>query len=254
MKPQARTRGPKAPLWRRIAWWQATISILFALPTIISIISFVLLRSHPDYWKEQQKQRTAESIDILTDRGMSLERRVTDEITRVNLLAAPGGDVRTLRVPTADANAWLATRLTPWLENRQITLPPELRDPMVAVRGQSLIIAFAAGPPESAQIVSIELSLSVLEDGRLRVRVEGLRSGRLPVPEFIVRKIASALPASQARAVQTLFQALDGIEIEPRFHLDESRDSKLRSLTFSPEEVTLAFQTLPRPPRQSHRP
>lgn len=254
MKTPARTLKSKAPLWRRIAWWQATLTVLFALPTIISILSFVLLRSHPDYWKEQQKLRTTTPTEFLAERGMSFERRVTDEITRVNLLAAPGSDVRTLRLTAAEANAWLVTRLGPWLENRQITLPPELRDPMVAVRGQSLILAFAVGQPDAFQVVSVDVGLTLLDDGRLRVQVKRIYSGLLPLPEFFIRRIGSALPNSQAKAVQTFFQALDGFEFEPRFHLDESRDSKLRSLTYSPDEVTITLQTLPRPPRQGRGP
>ncbi len=254
MKPQARTRRPKVPLWRRIAWWQATLTVLFALPTILSITSLVLLRSHPDYWKEQQKLRATTPAEFLAERGMSFERRVTDEITRVNLLAAPGGDVRTLRLTAAEANAWLATRLGPWLENRQITLPSELRDPMVAVQGQSLILAFAVGQPDSFQVVSVHVGLILLEDGRLRVQVQRIRSGLLPVPKFFLRRIGSAMPNSQAKAVQAFFQALDGFEFEPRFHLDESRDSKLRSITYSPDEVTITLQTLPRPPRHGRGP
>lgn len=250
MTPEARSNRPKASRRWRIAWWQTTLTILFALPTIISIVSLVLLRSHPGYWTQQQKMRAAVPVEVLSERGMSLERRITDEITRVNLLAAPGGDVRTLRVTTDEANAWLATRLKPWLENREITLPPELRDPMIAVQGQSLVLAFAVGQPDAFQVVSVDLGLKMLDDGRLRVQVQRLRSGLFPLPEFFVRRIASALPNSQAKAVQTFFQALDGFEFEPKFHLDESRDSKLRSLLIAPEEVTITLETLSRGPRR----
>ncbi|MBN1341441.1 MAG: hypothetical protein JXQ73_02110 [Phycisphaerae bacterium] len=85
-----------------------------------------------------------------------------------------------------DLNAWLVARDRIWPASKR-WIPKQIMDPMIVFENGDIVLAGTWCGPGPRTIVSVRLRPERVED-RLRVRVEGVRCGALPVPLALIRR------------------------------------------------------------------
>jgi hypothetical protein len=76
-------------------------------------------------------------------------------------------------------NGWLATQLS---ENAGAQLPPNFRDPRVAIGRDLLTLGFRTSSGGVETVISVDAAVSLTEDGAIAIRMISVRAGALPLP------------------------------------------------------------------------
>ena len=185
--------------------------LLLAL-AVVGVVTILLAgaahaRRDPAWWREPEVSQAAEL------RGESFEHAVLAQLTRVRETNAAWS----VSLSESDVNAWLATRLRPWLANRNAAskLPAD-----VTVQVQFQAGGMLAGVRTRGEVIWCEV-VPVVSDGKLRLDVRSAAVGRLPVPiAQVAGRLASDSELSDLLAGKALAEAavkVDGkrqVEIE----------------------------------------
>ncbi len=87
-------------------------------------------------------------------------------------------------------NGWLATQL---VEFSGTQLPPNIRDPRVAITPGVLTLGFRTKANGIDMVVSAAAHVSMTEDGNVAIRLDSVRAGALPLPALqFADELASA--------------------------------------------------------------
>jgi hypothetical protein len=155
--------------------------LLLVLLCGVGAALYALSRREPEWW-----YRPDAGTPLAAER---VENQVVSELS----LARPAqetGPYRsggwTLEVTQAEANAWLATRLRLWVENRGGRWPAQVEGVSVAFRPGRVLLGVKLGEGYGGRVVSGAASPEVREDGSVWLRVEGVSLGGLPVPANVV--------------------------------------------------------------------
>jgi hypothetical protein len=76
-------------------------------------------------------------------------------------------------------NGWLATQLT---ENAGAELPPNFRDPRIAITRDLLTLGFRTTSGGVETVISVDAAVSLTDDGAIAIRLISVRAGALPLP------------------------------------------------------------------------
>ncbi len=139
-----------------------------------------------------------------------LENQVVSELS----LARPAerlGPYRsgewTLEVTEEEANAWLATRLRAWVENRAGRWPGEVEGVRAAFRPGMVLLGARLDESYGGRVVSGAAVPRIEPGGALWLRTEGMSLGGLPLPSgVLLDRLRSMVHAGGAEVVA----ALDG--------------------------------------------
>ncbi|VAX41129.1 hypothetical protein MNBD_PLANCTO03-1538 [hydrothermal vent metagenome] len=228
---------------RRIARrWIIGVGVAVVLTaSVLVLLSIGLVRMAPAWW------RTTHPDDPATIRAAEdIENDVVNVIYEVREAPAETWTV-VLRAP--DANAWLNTRLTPWLLNAdaEFVWPEEISDLQVEFDEGLIHLGVRIDDGENSQILSATLRPFFDDKGALWVRAESAYVGRLPIPADWVVGRADAhwpdvLPARLLEEPLTrhLLGALTGktpLAADPVFDLGDGR--RVRLLGLAPEQGKL---------------
>lgn len=80
---------------------------------------------------------------------------------------------------TEQINGWLATQLAEFSGKE---LPPNIRDPRVAIAPGVLTLGFRTKSNGVDTVVSVDAHVSLTEDGAVAIRLDSVRAGALPLP------------------------------------------------------------------------
>ncbi len=189
---------------REIAARRRTIVVrvvlgVLALIALTGATVYFLWRMEPGYWQKNQAFVNSHDDATLEQAADAMERRILTGLsdpmppamTGNPSLPAPANSlVRTVHLSLDEMNAWLAANLDAWAANQNIHLPPQLSHYMISTEGDRLVLACQVDMPPISQVMSMVVSLRVLDDGKARVRVEGFRGGCLPLPaQFIAQRL-----------------------------------------------------------------
>ena len=130
----------------------------------------------------------ADDPDALA-RGEQVEFRLVEEFQ----LIRPDSTAWRLRIRDRDVNAWLATRLIPWLRHeRDLEWPPDWSRPQVRFAADGVRVAARVRDLWGRdRVVSWGLRVHI-RDGVLSVEPGTIHLGRLPLP-FVHRRVESML-------------------------------------------------------------
>ncbi len=167
------------------------------------LLAMGLAGERPGWWRDidpQDKEVAAAALRVENGAATQLTQIRTAES---NAMGGAGSGVSkpwTIRVSSADANAWLAARLRPWLESQdlQVRWPEDLR--AIEVRfdsgridvGASIRAREQPGQSASEQVLSTTLQPEFRADGALWLPATGTSIGRLSVPASWVLSRAAA--------------------------------------------------------------
>lgn len=76
-------------------------------------------------------------------------------------------------------NGWLATQLTEFSGQE---LPPNIRDPRVAISPCTLTLGFRTSSNGVDTVVSVNAKVSLTEEGAVAIRLDSVHAGALPLP------------------------------------------------------------------------
>jgi hypothetical protein len=76
-------------------------------------------------------------------------------------------------------NGWMATKL---IENAGGELPPNFRDPRIAITRDLLSLGFCTTSGGVETVISVDAAVSVTDDGTVAIRLISVRAGALPLP------------------------------------------------------------------------
>lgn len=149
---------------------------------------------------------------------------------------------RTLHLHPADVNAWLQTRLQDWLANQGLHLPRQVSDPMITIENGKPVVAFELHARHIDNVISVVLDPHLTAGGRLSVRVDSIRGGRLPMPaDQLIAKARKLAPGHDADINRALSILEGGKTFEPVVKLD-SRQVRLVALAIHKNSIDLTIR------------
>ncbi len=209
---------PKVPdaLSPRLRRWALVIlpGSMLLIGTLI-LIALGLAGARPGWWHElDPKNQQVAAAALRVENGAATQ---LTQIRRTDTGAGAGGgaqasDPWTISISSADANAWLAARLRPWLESQSaaFTWPEELRGVEVRFDGGRIDVGASvgtrngighSGAPGEEQVITASLRPEFREGGSLWLPAARTAIGRLSVPpSWMLSRAAPAADRAAARA------------------------------------------------------
>lgn len=139
------------------------------------------LSSVPPRWYQPPDAHDAEANEL----AALVEHRLAEEMHRIRDDNAPWQ----LRIREEQINAWLATRMSRWLEHEHgMEWPSQLGTPQVRFDRETISIALPAefeqlDDKKGVRARAITLTLTpYLDESEIRFKLIGIRIGRLPSP------------------------------------------------------------------------
>ena len=232
---------PTAGLRRRTRRRQIGLIVLVLLLIGAALLAraYVLWRSTPKYWDENQTFLQTAGVNALAAMADSLQARTIAEVTDAGPDGATEGYLdkdRTLHITFAELNAWLATRLESTLGGRNGLVPPQVQDCMIGVENNNLIVACRLSSGDVDQVLSASFSLA-FQDGKAVLNLGSVRAGRLPLPTgFVVHQIERHSGAAR------IAEILNGAPFDPVQKLD-ARQVRLVGYQIRDHGLDLTFRT-----------
>lgn len=237
---------------------------LILLALILSVTAagwfYWLWQSEPEYWDRQQRFLEKHPSQERLAMAQSVETRVLQELdstaapgsnTEQNQAEPPGDSSspgtqtkapadepdapRQISFTVEEVNAWLDQRLEHWARTRGLNIPEFVKEPMIAIEDQKLVVAFHLDKPPIDQVVSVVTSVE-LKGGKAVLAVEGVRGGRFNVPGVKAASEAIKTGASGselAEVAQKIVEVFDGKSFEP---VIERNGQKLEVIDLELEE------------------
>lgn len=181
-------RGRRAQRWALVA-----VALVLFFGGVALFAGCRLSRQQPDWWCciDPDDEATLEAAE-------SVEEALASELHRADRAfeSDPEGPARSepwrFAISSADANAWLNTRLRRWAENQyeQLEWPDQLRQVQVDFKPQLVRLGARVRNEGGEQIFSAELVPQV-RDEALWLPARWAYVGRLPVPAGLVLDQAS---------------------------------------------------------------
>jgi hypothetical protein len=170
-------------------------------------------------------------------RGEALEQALVSAVTKVR---DPAGESWAIAIDPADINAWLATRLPKWVAHDPEFAPfAAASEVRIGSEDGAVILETPIGPSALGLVATVRMPLELPEgDERLRIRIGGVRVGRLPIP------FAEA-GFDAAGNVQAELQRLEERHPDRRFRLGDGRFIEIRAISCEDGRIKIRFATLP---------
>ena len=190
--------------------------------------------------------------DRLINLAGLVEKRLAQEIYRKR----DAGASWTIRLREQQLNAWLATRLRPWVAHHgsdgdePIDWPPAVGPPQVRLSEEGLSVAVEMATGGRSRFVEAQATPSMSGSG-LHLNLKGTRLGRVPVPREpvgqMLRLLATVTPAAflEHPVLKHLVQIANGREpIDPTFTLADRRRVRLTAIRCGEGFLDLTLEAL----------
>lgn len=248
-------RGP-SPRSRRVIVAMVFIGIV-AL-AIGGILLLSMTRETPAWWRPATFTDTQSYIA-----AQNLENGVATLLTSARPPNEGGDPTKpwTVGLRSAEANAWLNTRLQKWLENQngvKFRWPSELEELRVEFNDQRIYVGARIRSAGQEQILTAVLAPEFRPDGSLWLPAEVVTLGRLALPAKWVlgtrggRPVGGAVtnvPESiaelpQTRVVLSAFAGENAVMLEPTIRLGDGRRVRVLGLTAKDGRLLITCQTV----------
>ena len=168
----------------------------------------------------------------------------------------------TLRLSQEQLNAWLATRLTQWIEHdASMQWPQQIGTPQVLIDPDGVRVAVpvtiggrgnaAGGEPGVTRTIVATLAPSIAEDGRLSLALKSIALGKVWVPGSPLTRLADALREAAPDfldhpQVQQAIDILAGRQTLPaEYDLGDGRRVRLKDVRLTDGAIEVTASTSP---------
>lgn len=266
-EPELPPAGLPSPSRRR-RWLLVYIPGAMLVAGLLALMALGLAGARPAWWRDIDP--TNEHIAAA---ALRVENGAATQLTQIrraadsNQTSAPW----TIKLSSADANAWLAARLRPWLESQsaEFTWPEELRAVEVRFNAGRIDIGASVGDriaktpnaaASPARFITASLRPEFRESGSLWLPAASTSVGRLTLPSSWM--LSRAAPAAKRTGSKTLPDALRSMpELRdvisalsgerplmqtPVIRIGDGRRVRLLKLEPRDDALYITCQTLPR--------
>lgn len=248
------------------------ILIAITLLIIVAAGGWYMWRHVPSHVAKQQDWLASTPDSELQQRAVALENRLPGEISAwtgdpatappTSQSASPtdagitssfdpdNPHRREIVINLHDANAWLATRLSQWSANQGSPLPSFISPPTISHDDGRLVIAGRITTSRLDQIISVRAHIAIVDDKNMRVTLDKLRAGSMPIPVGnVVGEMRKAMQNNpNADKLDYAAQLFDeGIVVPSTISVDESRQVRLAAWDIDADEIRLTVETEPKP-------
>ena len=167
-------------------------------------------------------------------------------------LRVADGEPQPLRWDWVAINNWLTYKLPEWREKGLWPVPPETTDFRAREHNGKLLLGFRFRGGGIDQIISAMLKVELDDQGRLRLDVQRVFAGELPMPWFLLRPmLVAAIEGIVTQPLPELIALLEGQWVKAKLdaEIGMERDVHLLGLDINPDaiELTISFHTPPSP-------
>jgi hypothetical protein len=185
-----------------------------------------LISRNPSWWRD------VKPLDPET--SYTAEQVENGVVTQLSLARPADGESKgyksqpwSVSLTDSDANAWLATRLKQWTENRGVAWPAGISDPQVSFSEGVVHL----GVRTHGQVVSVALAPTFRPDGSLWLAVEGTALGGLPLPtDHVLTNIESGARTPKTQHALDIIQGKEALLKDPVIKLEDGRVVRLLKL------------------------
>lgn len=245
-----------------------TLLIALVAVALVVGTAFFLARSEPAHWKEHQQflaetspqqiealamqvqeklkelanfgledtsgnktsvtnwvQSLTQSQETMTEDGTQSETeqpKVKPEDVRINI-------EKTLTLNNEQLAAVVQTRMDDWMQQRGYVRPKEIKDPMIAVRGGQLVMAFRMQSGLFTAVISGKFNLNILDNGMAELTLNQFLVGKLPVPANALGEHLRKQAGGDSRAAEAgeWLGKLQYLQIKPVLELEHRRRARV---------------------------
>jgi hypothetical protein len=140
-------------------------------------------------------------------------------------------------------NEWLATRLDDWAVNQDAEIPDWLKDPMVAIEPDRLIIAARIDAPDLKKVISFEY-VPVRPEGSevMELKLDVVRGGKLPLGfDTVMDRARARIDAQRLEDFDELRRRLRGQKLS--LTLEDNRKVEVLDIELSDGSMMLTCRT-----------
>ncbi|WP_432799005.1 hypothetical protein [Poriferisphaera sp. WC338] len=232
-----------------------------------AVVLYALLQSEPEHWKQYQvflKRTTPEQRetivadvmakieslvyqDLVSDEdfgeneseayigGLSSLLRRDGESRLVNPEDVLVDELKTIQLTVDEMNAIVASQLPKWMSDRGYEMPVEIVEPMIAMDGEQLVLAFSYDTEYISQVFSAYFDLSFQSDGMAALSLSDLDAGRVPMPisgmaDWVASRGGDGETLARARELGEKIGELEYFEFKPVLELKHCRRLRVQSL------------------------
>lgn len=212
-----------------------------ALALGVLVISLMLGRglwlAEPAYWQRQQAWQAQTPAAQLRHHADRFEARILNEVSTDTQAT------RTITLELDAINAWIDQKLDRWLIHQGHQRPPQITNIIMTTAGKYIVVAIQIHNDKIEQIFSLFFHISITNTERALIKLDSIRSGRLPIPTLVTANLIRGwLPT------ETAAMLLDGWTIEPILQIDPTRHLRLLDLVVYPDRIALKVVTEPHTP------
>lgn len=215
-----------------------------------------LWKTPPVYWQKHQQFLEQTSPEKRMAIAQLVEQRILDQLSFVSsepsrrvggelagtenaILSAAVGTGNVVFITLEEINAWLDQRLRDWAGHQGRAIPDYVSDPMVAIEGENLILAFRFDQPEFKQVISAVTRIQIEtgssdKTGNATVQVLKIRTGQLAIPGIKAMSGAigkkSEASSGFAKVAAEITEAFDGMSFDPLIKISQQ---KVRMVSFT---------------------
>jgi hypothetical protein len=260
-----------------------TLGILVLVLAVVAGYCYWLWSSPPGYWTQRQALKRQVSEAERTQAAENLEKRYWRMLSYTgpdepdgdggsipnpghapnpagnpNAATGPasqGYGLRLLIVSVDEANAWLDTKLQPWLANQSgwlkknnLRWPPEVSEPMVAIEDGAIVLAFRYTGKDFTQIISVVGDVSVPADGKIKFQVKSIRGGDLPLPaKTMTSQMRDRVDKARRQMLDQIASTFDGKTFDAAWPhpMDDRQRVKLLGLRVRKDDVAIEIRIEP---------
>lgn len=249
-------------------WVFKTVVALALLLTAGTATVVYMARSQPAYWKEHQRllnestpkqiQQLAGEVDAqlaaLANLGLDAPDDQGDSaaqflrsLTRPSTDSAEGEDDeattaakpkpedvhinmdQTILLQNEQLSAVVQTRMDDWMADRGYVKPEGINDPMIAVSGGKLVMAFQLEIGAITQVISGSFNLKIRKDGIAEITMDSFLVGKLPVPvNAIGEHLRGSTGDERALKAGKWLEKLQYMEFKPVIELEHRRRARVQ--------------------------
>lgn len=259
--PPTRARGVRGMSVRARQMIVAAVFVGIVLLTAGGLVVLAMTQEEPGWWDTQATYSDTQSFIV----AQNLENGIVTLLTSARPPNDSGDPTKpwTVGLKSAEANAWLNTRLQKWLENQNkagFKWPRELDEIRVEFDHQRIYVGARIRSAGQDQVLSAVLAPEFREDGSLWIPAEVVTLGRLGVPAKWVLGSASSEPIGsavtnvpeaianmpQTRVVLAAFAGQNAVMREPTIRLGDGRRVRVLALQSKDGRLLITCQTVQR--------
>lgn len=232
----------KRPSAKRRRWTGYLLLLLIGLLGVFVVRAALKLSATPTYWSQHQTFLQDTPPEQLQELAQDIQSR---SLREWSYPIGDGDGVRTVRYAFDEANAWLATRLKPLLDNQDLSLPAEIGEFMLTQRDGQLVLAFdyessTLGP----RIASLYFGFEAADNQPLAARIQSARAGEQPLLlRYLVKQVADQLDSEDA-SLQDMLPKIGKKQFVPlpAIPVDDHREATILGIEVEPEGIDLLIR------------